>query len=163
MNEELKEKPSPGAELPDNPRLPWICKQRPAGDWVVDQLDREIMRVRRFGPYATEQDARAVWFALNNTGADSQIVTADYACGRGAGMSAHRKCPVLGCQMAVAGNKFMCPTHWQMVPGAIQKRVYQTFRVAPQSEAHFRAMGQAVDFVNKYSAPHAALPEKEAA
>ena len=38
---------------------PWICKQRPVGDWVIDQLDRETMRVRRYGPYPTEAEARA--------------------------------------------------------------------------------------------------------
>ncbi len=38
---------------------PWICKKRPAGDWVVDQIDRETMRVRRYGPYPTEAEARA--------------------------------------------------------------------------------------------------------
>ena len=37
---------------------PWICKPRPAGDWVVDQIDRETMRVRRYGPYQTEAQAR---------------------------------------------------------------------------------------------------------
>lgn len=43
---------------------PWVCKQRPAGDWVVDQLDRLGMTVRRFGPYPTEAAARAVYAEL---------------------------------------------------------------------------------------------------
>jgi hypothetical protein len=43
---------------------PWQCKQRPAGDWVVDQLDRETMRVRRYGPYPTEGQALAVYAEL---------------------------------------------------------------------------------------------------
>ena len=43
---------------------PWICKQRPAGDWVVDQLDRETMRVRRYGPYPTETEAGEVFAGL---------------------------------------------------------------------------------------------------
>jgi hypothetical protein len=43
---------------------PWQCKQRPAGDWVVDQLDRETMRVRRYGPYPTEAEARTVYADL---------------------------------------------------------------------------------------------------
>lgn len=41
------------------PRLgPWVVKERPAGDWVVDRLDRETMRCRRHGPFSTEQAAR---------------------------------------------------------------------------------------------------------
>jgi len=39
---------------------PWRLRQRPAGDWVVDQLDRATMRVRRYGPYHQEAEARAV-------------------------------------------------------------------------------------------------------
>lgn len=45
-------------------RGPWICKQRAAGDWVVDQLDRETMRVSRFGPYQAEAEARRVYADL---------------------------------------------------------------------------------------------------
>ena len=43
---------------------PWILKERPAGDWVVDQLDRTTMKVRRFGPYKTTEEAREVWMEL---------------------------------------------------------------------------------------------------
>lgn len=54
---------------------PWVCKQRPVGDWVVDQYDRQEKRIRRFGPYPTEADARAVFFALTSLPhADSKIV-----------------------------------------------------------------------------------------
>jgi len=43
---------------------PWICKQRPAGDWEIDQIDRETMRIRRYGPYQTEAEAREMLAAI---------------------------------------------------------------------------------------------------
>ena len=36
---------------------PWQCKHRPAGDWVIDQLDRQTLKVRRFGTFKTEAEA----------------------------------------------------------------------------------------------------------
>jgi len=39
---------------------PWRVRQRPVGDWVVHQLDRGTMRIRRYGPYTEEAEARAV-------------------------------------------------------------------------------------------------------
>ena len=44
---------------------PWQCKQRPAGDWVIDQVDRETMRVRRYGIYKTEAEAREIYATLH--------------------------------------------------------------------------------------------------
>ena len=49
---------------------PWLVKQRPAGDWVVDQIDRETMRVRRYGPYKTYPEAEAKWLDLTSPNAD---------------------------------------------------------------------------------------------
>ena len=43
---------------------PWLVKQRPCGDWVVDQLNRTTGQTRRLGPYATEAEARRVWADL---------------------------------------------------------------------------------------------------
>lgn len=43
---------------------PWTVKQRPCGDWVIDQLDRETMRVRRFGSYRSKIEALDVWREL---------------------------------------------------------------------------------------------------
>jgi hypothetical protein len=46
---------------PPTPRFsPWSRKQRPAGDWVIDRLDRERMVIQRFGTYPTEAAARSV-------------------------------------------------------------------------------------------------------
>lgn len=39
---------------------PWLVKQRPAGDWVVDQLNRTTGQTRRIGPFKTEAEARGV-------------------------------------------------------------------------------------------------------
>lgn len=36
----------------------WLVKQRPAGDWVVDQLNRATGTTRRLGPFKTEAEAR---------------------------------------------------------------------------------------------------------
>jgi hypothetical protein len=47
---------------------PWICKQRPAGDWVIDRLDRERMVVQRFGTYPTESAARSIHHNLVKLG-----------------------------------------------------------------------------------------------
>lgn len=68
-------------------------------------------------------------------------------------MSAHRKCPVNGCRCAVARNKLMCPTHWWMVPGPMQNRVYALYRTAPGSQAHFKVMLEVVDHVNECCKP----------
>ena len=43
---------------------PWQCKLRPAGDWVIDQLDRETLKVRRFGTFQTEAEAREIYAVL---------------------------------------------------------------------------------------------------
>lgn len=45
---------------------PWQCKQRPAGDWVIDQLDRETLKVRRFGTFQTEAEAREIYAVLTS-------------------------------------------------------------------------------------------------
>ena len=42
----------------------WLVKQRPAGDWVVDQLNRTTGQTRRLGPFKTEAEAREVWADL---------------------------------------------------------------------------------------------------
>jgi len=39
---------------------PWYCKQRAAGDWVVEQYNHSTMRARRYGPYPSEAEAREV-------------------------------------------------------------------------------------------------------
>ena len=39
---------------------PWLVKQRPCGDWVVDQLNRTTRQTRRLGPFKTEAEARGV-------------------------------------------------------------------------------------------------------
>lgn len=39
---------------------PWLVKQRPAGDWVVDQLNRATMQTRRLGQFTTEAKAREI-------------------------------------------------------------------------------------------------------
>lgn len=43
---------------------PWQCKHRPAGDWVIDQLDRQTLKVRRFGTFKTEAEAREIYAVL---------------------------------------------------------------------------------------------------
>ena len=43
---------------------PWLVKQRPAGDWVVDQMNRTTGLTRRLGPFKTEAEAREVWADL---------------------------------------------------------------------------------------------------
>ena len=43
---------------------PWLLKERPCGDFVVDQLDRENLRVRRYGPYKTYAEAEEKWLDL---------------------------------------------------------------------------------------------------
>lgn len=43
---------------------PWVLKQRPAGDWVVDQLCGTKLRVRRYGPYETRAEAEAKYLDL---------------------------------------------------------------------------------------------------
>lgn len=51
---------------------PWLVKERPAGDWVVDQLDREKARVRRYGPYKTYSEAKAKWLDLTTPNTKAQ-------------------------------------------------------------------------------------------
>lgn len=36
---------------------PWILKPLPNGLWVIDQVDRVAMRVRRFGTYNNKNEA----------------------------------------------------------------------------------------------------------
>ena len=45
---------------------PWFVRHRPAGDWVVDQLDHQTMRTRRHGPYQTHAEAEAKWLDLTS-------------------------------------------------------------------------------------------------
>jgi len=50
-----------------------ILKQRPAGDWVVDQYDYQKQGVRRLaGPYGTKEEAQVVYDAITNP---PQLVT----------------------------------------------------------------------------------------
>ena len=37
---------------------------------MVDQIDRETMRVRRYGPYKTYPEAEAKWLDLTSPNAD---------------------------------------------------------------------------------------------
>lgn len=37
---------------------PWLCKQLPSGKWVIDQFSNG--KIRRFGEYEKEEDAREV-------------------------------------------------------------------------------------------------------
>ena len=43
---------------PSHTFSPWLCKQRPCGDWVVDQMNRTTGLTRRLGPFKTEAEAR---------------------------------------------------------------------------------------------------------
>lgn len=43
-------------------------------------------------------------------------------------MNMTRPCPVPDCSAAVKPNFLMCRDCWRLVPGAIQKRVYSTWR-----------------------------------
>ena len=38
------------------------------------------------------------------------------------------KCHAVGCALATAPAKLMCPRHWAMVPGLIRAAVYATYR-----------------------------------
>lgn len=38
-------------------------------------------------------------------------------------------CPASKCETKVEFRKLMCPTHWGMVPLALQNKVYQTYRL----------------------------------
>lgn len=51
---------------------PWIVRQRPVGDWVVQQVDRATMTTRRHGPFPTETEAREMHAILT----DSEPATA---------------------------------------------------------------------------------------
>ena len=43
---------------------PWIVKKRPSGDWVIDQLDRKLMKARRYGPFENWIEAKEVYLEL---------------------------------------------------------------------------------------------------
>lgn len=46
---------------------PWVCKQRPGGDWTIDQVDRGTGVISRFGTYATEAEAREMHAILTSS------------------------------------------------------------------------------------------------
>lgn len=37
-------------------------------------------------------------------------------------------CHAVGCRVSVPPWKLMCPPHWRQVPGALQRRVWDTYR-----------------------------------
>lgn len=39
-----------------------------------------------------------------------------------------RACDAIGCNTATASGKFMCLSHWKMVPLATQRTIYDRFR-----------------------------------
>lgn len=43
---------------------PWVLKQLPGGMWVIDQTDLTTGKVRRFGTYKTEAEAREIIIEL---------------------------------------------------------------------------------------------------
>lgn len=46
------------AATPPRRFTPWTIRQRPGGDWVVQQFDRTAGKSSRFGPFPTETEAR---------------------------------------------------------------------------------------------------------
>lgn len=50
---------------PEESQHPWLLKQRPGGDWVVQRYING--KIERFGPYPTEADARDVYQELEET------------------------------------------------------------------------------------------------
>lgn len=48
----------PTMERLAGPFGPWNVRQLPGGKWVVEQLDRGTMRIRRYGPFTEESEAR---------------------------------------------------------------------------------------------------------
>ena len=60
-------------------------------------------------------------------------------------------CPAGDCTLQVGNDMLMCPAHWRLVPGAIQRAVQAAWRrgAGEGSLAHHSAITAAVRAVNR--------------
>jgi hypothetical protein len=61
-------------------------------------------------------------------------------------------CHAVDCSERISPKLLMCPRHWYMVPPALRKRVWQTYRPGQEfdkcpSKAYLEVAKQAINFV----------------
>jgi hypothetical protein len=57
-------------------------------------------------------------------------------------------CPIEACTAGRGEGQIMCRPHWDLVPKALQRRVYAEYHRKQGSESHLRAIRDAVQHVN---------------
>ena len=66
-------------------------------------------------------------------------------------MSNQRKCDAVGCQTPVRVGRFMCITHWKMVPLPLQRTINARYRALPNARdllsdpAYLEACAKAIE------------------
>jgi hypothetical protein len=57
-------------------------------------------------------------------------------------------CAIRGCTTGRGEGQIMCRPHWNQVPKPLQNRVYAEYHRKQGSQAHLRAIGDAIRHVN---------------
>jgi hypothetical protein len=71
-------------------------------------------------------------------------------------MSTH-KCEAEGCAAVTRPGELMCPSHWQMVPPALQRTIWKTWR-AGRYDRHREAKAAAIEAVKQMGLPLESRP-----
>ena len=71
-------------------------------------------------------------------------------------------CPAGDCPTRVPHNQLMCPRHWRLVPGSLNRALYRASQdsAGADSREHQQAIRACTDAVSRHPAPDEQLPDR---